>query len=378
MNDEQAAQSYDFALLPQYRVISEAGSSIVEDDDVNFLRSTGAVSVADFLILAIGGLPAVPDTYGVTPPETATLESNLVTHVAPGVATITGTRGSSVVVKSRTMAQSAPATIDSFDSWVAGSFAAELTSEIDSRIVAKNLAAHGNIFSTLNHATATYVRNVSLWCADIDLTALVVANSRAGGAFDGQWGGVLIAPNTVLYSRHAPGFAPGDVFRWVTAAGVVVERTISAVLTGTGPGYSTDWAVALLASNVSAGIAFAKVLPANFAGKLAHHSLGLPLLATDQQQRATVVDWYQHGSDEYFRPPSATDRAALYAAKVVGDSGHGNYGINGGEIFVVSTNLTPTSGHSTAYRLADITAAMVALGGGFTPTEINLAGFPSY
>src|SRR5690606_36331630 len=161
---------------------------------------------------------------------------------------------------------------------------------IDSRIADADPQTAMAIFSSQNHATATYVRNPDCWAADLDLTGISPYSSR-----NGQYGGgVMISPRDMLASEHWPRFRVGDTVRFVYGDGDAVDMTVDAVK-DVGPanssdGYATDYQVVTFDQDVPSGIKHYPVLPANWGDYIRHLSVGLPTFGTSQHEDALVQD----------------------------------------------------------------------------------------
>jgi hypothetical protein len=133
-------------------------------------------------------------------------------------------------------------TYKEFDFYTPGSISAYLADQVTAILDETPDLAY---FSTVNHSTSTYTRNVSCWAASIDLSAVAVATSHGSGWIR-QRAGTLITPRHVLFARH---YTPpvGAQIRFAGSDGIAVEtKTILAVQSGFG-----DCAVGLLDSAVT-------------------------------------------------------------------------------------------------------------------------------
>lgn len=107
-----------------------------------------------------------------------------------------------------------------------------LLDSVDTRLVGKDGGeAEMKVFSTKNHSTSTYVRNVDLWCADVaDQLTGVAAYKGPTDAIE-SYGGTMITKRHILFCEHGhPGPAatggPGYDIRFVDASGNPVEREL--------------------------------------------------------------------------------------------------------------------------------------------------------
>jgi hypothetical protein len=274
--------------------------------------------------------------------------------------------------------------VTSFDGFVAGSFSAHATDQVDDRLAGKT-SEDMPIFSAIDHATPGYTRNAGCWAAGIDLTPIAVYNSTSG---DARRGAVLISPRHVLMAEHYP-VGDGATIRFVDAANNVIARTISDH-ENIGPAnsaddYLTDLRVGLLSSDVS-GITPVKVLPSDYADYMPSHDgvigSNIPILALDQQMHAIVDELYRVGAGGQrvlTVNPDDDLRSEFVEGLVTGDSGQGGFLVNDGALILLTTwTYGWGSGPSVTYLATEINAAMTSLGGGYTLTEADLSGFTSY
>ena len=252
-----------------------------------------------------------------------------------------------------------------------GSCREDATAAIDARIAVGGKLKP--IYSTQDHATPAYVRNVNCWAADLDLTCISPWNSTGGITR----AGTLISPRHLVWANHYS-IPNGATIRFVDASNNVVTRTVvNSQRIGT-----SDLRVGVLDSDVT-GCGFAKALPDDWANYLPNNGAKIPCLALDQQEKAIVTDLYAIVSDIYtmFQVPTDATRLEFYEKLISGDSGNPAFLVIDGELVILTvwTWGGPGLGFSvTAYKAA-IEAAMVALGGGYTTlTEIDLSGFTTY
>jgi hypothetical protein len=180
----------------------------------------------------------------------------------------------------------------------------------------------------------------------------------------------------------------GATLRFIKADNTIVTRTLSALspLPGYVP-YYPDLSVGVIDSDVPAGIGFARVLPDAYAAKLPGDLAGLPLLVTDQEEKAIVTDLSRitaasgnYGAMVELQAPTEAQRLTFYEEKIGGDSGNPVCLVLGTQI-VALTVLTfggPGFGTSILYHRAAINALMTTLGGGYQLTDADLSAYPSY
>ena len=259
-----------------------------------------------------------------------------------------------------------------------------LITGIDSLIEGKVPAAAMRLYSAQDHTTPSYTRDASCWANDIvaKLTAISPWNSH--GSY--TQAGVLISPRHVLFATHF--FPPaGTTIRFVTAANVVVDRTLSATesLTVTGTLYP-DLTVGLLDSDVPGTISFMKVLPSGFDSKLPGSlaSFKIPVAATDQEEKLQIHNLTSLPSSSSplaylsLEAPTSGARSDYYENFITGDSGSPCFCILNGEAVLLTVVSVGNAGAGTsiaAFR-DDINAAMTTLGGGYQLTTVDLSSFP--
>ncbi len=164
------------------------------------------------------------------------------------------------------------------------------------------------IFSTATHTgTPSYIRSLTCWAADIDLTGVGVWNSQYGV----QIGFTAISPEHVVICDHAT-IANGTTLRWVTAGNVIVERTLTASTLIA----STDVRVGTLSSALPDTIAPVKLLSSTYTSGLS--AIG-PALFVDQEKKALVGET---ASATTIYTPDAAQRASFYETPITGDSGN--------------------------------------------------------
>ena len=260
--------------------------------------------------------------------------------------------------------------------------------------------AEKEIFSTQDHDTPSYVRNADCWAADLDLTSISPWNSRSGN----RRAGVLITKRHILTAAHYP-LVVGDTLRFVAADGTVEVKTIIAGMNI--PGWTVEhgpdiWG-ALLDSDVSAAIGFAKVLPADWDDYLAPYVRveggyarfdsenamfkinGIPTCCVDQEEKLLVDDGYTLRSHLGTRVPVDDTRIPFYENVVGGDSSDPIFVCINDELVLISTVFgspgTTWNGPSITYWRADIDAMIATLDEsietptGYTLTDADLSDF---
>jgi hypothetical protein len=367
------------------RVTAQAGQTTVTVGDRLFVRSTGATTVNDYQLtqLSFGGAGSLNGVYTSSNPGVATVDPHgFVTHVAPGSATFTFTAGGASAQRTLPFTSTGGSTTDIFQSLVTGSLAAHVASTIDGLLAGKSASNALRIFTTQDHANQVYVRNPNVWAHALPhcLTCLSPWNSTGGNTR----AGTLISPRHIIFAAHYQ-INVGATVRFVAMDGTVVNRTMTAKLTHPSyVPYFPDITVGVLDSDVPESIAFARILPADWADYLPSQNTfndgRLPTLTLDQEEKALVTDWYREAAMTSFITPSDPQRLAFYESKIGGDSGNpAILPVNGlPVILTVWTYGGAGSGSSIREQKTAINTMMTTLGGGYQLTEIDLSGFTNF
>jgi hypothetical protein len=375
------------------RVVASGSTETVTVLDRVTLRTTAATTVSDY---TWSWTPAATNLSAATVERLTSNPAVIVPdpdniyrwiYVSDGTAAITLRTGAVTYTATVTTSTATPVLVDTPQGYASASLSAHILSQVDPLLVGKTPAAALPLFSTQDHTTPTYVRNTGAWCAPYAaaLTAISPWNSQGGGGM----AGILISPRHVLFCTH---WRPsGGTIRFIAADNTVITRTLTAVSSLPGySGYYPDLSVGVLDSDVPGTIAFARVLPDNWAAKLPtvnSTSLRLPALGLDQEEKATVRDLstLTAGSGSYgavaaFAPPSNGTRAGFYEDVVLYDSGNPACLFINGQLVVLTCWTFGGSGQGTftTYHRTAINALMTSLGGGYQLTDADLTGFPSY
>lgn len=273
-----------------------------------------------------------------------------------------------------------------FNGFTSGSLAKHINDQIDSRIVGKNITDNGNVYSTQNHDTATYVRDPNFWAADIDLTCASPWNS-SGGRFKA---GTLVTPRHIVLAKHYGNYVVGQEYRFVKADGTVVTRTVTAYYDD--PSSIIDITIGKLDSDVPAGISFAKVMPpATFLTKAPAFNRAFgdkgqaPALVLNQMERGSISDFAPVLGNldwAYGYPTDDDARSVFWGEPILGDSGNPSFLLVNNQPVLLTTWTSGGFGNGPNYCRASIQAAvnagLTSLGGGYQLTTVDLSGFPSY
>lgn len=217
---------------------------------------------------------------------------------------------------------------------------------IDLRIVSKHAASNKPIYSLQNHTNGIYTRNPDCWAADIDLTCVSPWNSRGGN----KQAGTLITPRHCILAAHY-NLKTGDSIRFVTKDNLTIRRKIIAHKVNTD--FATnipDLEIITLDSDVPASITPCQFLPSNYKSYIADNGYGLPVLYTDQEEKALVADSWSINSNKSFnlQVPVSSNRLALNESVITGDSGNPIFLILNGKPVIIGCFTYGGSGSGNA------------------------------
>lgn len=221
------------------------------------------------------------------------------------------------------------------------------------------------VLSSINHTTATYVRNTSCWIT-ADVTCWPVWNSRYASE---TGSGCLITPRHMVFALHT-GIQVGDTIRFLTNANVVITRTVSSLLTVSG-----DLQVGKLDSDLPSTITPASVMPASFTNYLTFGT-DPPIISADQEYKLLVMDWasYSAPTATHATSVSAT-RLPLTEAIVSGDSGNPNFILIDGQLVLLGVHESANTFPLVSALITETNAALTTLGGGYQLTQVSLSAF---
>ncbi|KAK7115104.1 uncharacterized protein [Littorina saxatilis] len=234
------------------------------------------------------------------------------------------------------------------------------------------------IFSVQDHTHKHYVRNPKCWAYDLDLTSISPWNSNLRN----RKAGTLISPRHAVWARHYS-IATNSTLRFVTRDGTVVDRRVAASRAVNGKGghgfYGRDIVVGVLDQDVPDTISFAKVMPHQIMKMYPPHDVHLPVLSTDQEEKALVADFFifNNKSISLRTPGTSSLHHDFYESKISGDSGNPSFFVLHDQLVLLFTFTTGGAGGGTnlLYYHDEINQIMTQLGGGYQLTEIDLGSF---
>lgn len=217
-----------------------------------------------------------------------------------------------------------------------------------------------NVFDVQDHTNGIYKRNTHCWARFAYSTLAAISPWNTYGA--NKKCGTAVAPDILIEAIHSSYMLKeGSTVRFVTSSNKVVDRVV-------GPYRAIgDIAVTKLVEPLPDEIKPLKVLPKNWREKLPEidntGKYSLPVLFTDQNERACITDWYQSsGGLMIYRKPKTAPRLYYYKDLIQGDSGNPALLALEYDLILLSCWSTPVAGPDVSYYTDQINDAMNQLG----------------
>ena len=376
----------DFTLSPRTRetIVSGETQEQTTDQDKIINTVTSAVVYDEFDIRPEVVRPVGDASFEFTAldPGVATVNSDgQTTRVADGTASfLVSFAGVKKRVSGLDYSETGGNTASEFVSWKSGTLMKECNDAVDNRIDGLTPADAIDIFDTQNHSAEIYVRNIGVWCADVDLTCISPWNSRG----DNRWAGTLVAKDCVVLAEHYP-VAVGDTVRFIGNDNTIYTRTVAGVQyvgpSNSNDSYATDIQVAVLSEELPAAITPCKVFPVDVLDYLPHIAEGVPCLCLDQEEKALITDLFTlTDSRASFTAPDENGRSDYYETKISGDSGNPAFAIVSGELVLITTWTFGGSGSGPNYaaNIDAIETAMTAAGSNYGLTVLDLSTYENF
>lgn len=367
---------FDFQLQPKVGYIDNDGGVVNSTSvDVQIRTVTAAYSDPYY---DIGILGTNDDVALSLLDATGSLSGNRVSRLSNGTCRILARHPWLGRLATLDMTRINDNVYDELRGYVTGSLAAHISDQTAVLISGKT-AADMPLFSVQNHAESSYTRNPSCWVASLDTTAMSPWNSL-GAAYRA---GVAISPRHTLHAKHF-GVTNGTMLRFITTDNMVVERTVETVMNLTeAVTYDKDVQIAKLNSDLPETIKPVKFLPANVANYLpSWHQWKIPLIYTNQYERMACANSLQYARSpvDWFAAWVTTEApyATMYERVITLDSGSPAFVIiNGAPVLVCHWTF---AGQGAAHHmlLSEIGGAMTSLGGGYSPTTVDISSFTDY
>ena len=300
----------------------------------------------------------------VVPEETAT-----------ATITVTATQGnlSTIRAVSVTLTVSGSTVIDVIEGGVDGSARKALTDILDSALSGADPVTQQAVYTSQDHAGATYVRNSSFFLSS-HVQALTCASPWNSSGGNKKAGTAITERHAVLNSHYR--FGVGTTLRFVTSDNSVIERTVvqaRGIFTDvTSP--DTDVWMVLLDSDLPASITPCKLFPSDYelylpAGSYAtsYAATSIPLIALDQEEKGIVVDVFNNYTTSSgklrasWMTPTEPDRIAFNEPIVGGDSSNPVFAAIGSELWLMSSFWWPNFGPFYGGLVSELNAMIVTL-----------------
>ena len=370
--------------VPVLRTVVPSYAEAVTDRDAVLTRSYSDKKVTDYEVIPLGRAPKrlrlalMVDNDRGRPVR----GSRVVRHVSDGACRIQATHEAEFAHCEVTFATQIPAYEDTLLNYVPGTLGAHIADAISQKLAGRNAANAMAMFTSLNDAAGTYVKNPNFWLQDMDLSFLNVL-TRGGltpsNTYTDFAGGTLISPIHVHGAKHWLLKVNARV-RFMRLDGTWVDRTIVAVQSDA----ATDHAVGKLDSEVPAGINFARVLPARWTSKIAEFAENRPIPSINitQFREAVVQDIHTLRQDQVFgwvqSPPPGSLAYPFYKPAVMYDSGNPVFVLINGQPVYLFGWMYANGGPFISSSRAAVNAMMASLGGGYQLTDADLSGFPGF
>jgi len=227
-----ADRSFDSSYFFTQRVQTSGTAIQVQFNDSNILRDVGANIVNDInvIITPINNKQAFVKTITSTNTNVLSNDSQsklIFKYVSTGSASldIELTTGEKQIIPITTTAQT-PATADTFVSFVSNTCINHIYTSMAN--VCNNTTTkptHYGFYSTYNIANSTFVKSISCWLKDYDLTGLCVATGNGNTRMC-----TMITPHHAIGIKHV-NFHPqiGESVRFLASDNTVVTRIVESV-----------------------------------------------------------------------------------------------------------------------------------------------------
>lgn len=330
-------------------------------DRIIFRDSWGAIR-RDRIIQLSGMRGFYPVDYMATPTNVAVVSSNgYVQHLADGVATVTVSthfRSSTNLLYFLTQPGSS---VERNSDGATGTVRRSAIDGINAGVTGGQMT----VFSSLDHATAVYVRNTNLFLRPAPACLAVWSSASSFSAE--QWNrGVLLTPRHAVLASHVNDLGVGVTCRWVRADNVVTDAVVTASVD-----LGSDVSLIRLDRAIT-GISPAKLI----APELAIESLptGLEYLPMalaeahgEPRMQCVVGASSDLGRSDIFAvnasaPVDPTWRTLFYHSPIIGDSSSPIFCVIGGDLVLVTELYASIAGPSMSYWSPAIQAQIAAWG----------------
>jgi len=272
------SEDYSVYVAETPGIVTQGTTTPRTTNDAVFNRITSAVTINNARYQAVNANPRYPScTWKSLNPDIASITPDgVVSGITNGVATfeVTGPFGKRRFT--RTIALSAPSTVDVFSNYVIGSLARHIVDAMTSMVAGKSPSDSTLLnYSTFSgdYANPVVVRNQSNIAAGIDLSGMSVFRSE--GQNNGYWPGCLVTKRHYVAANHVTGGGASS-YCWMAPNGTFEKATPLSVYHVP----NTDLHIGYLDRDVPTSIKRFKILPANYRNYLpSARSLWIPSLS---------------------------------------------------------------------------------------------------
>ena len=306
-----------------------------------------------------------------------------------------------------------------FVDYIPGSLAKHCSDKINDAIAGKT-AEQANasvaLFTDLpfseTNPSETYVRNPNFWLPSFlqKLTCVSPWNSNYGVYKTGT----LVSPRHILLAEHFD-YPVGTTVRFINTAGDVFHYSVTAVRS-VGPSdvtdnYQSDISIACLNEDVDSSISFCKILPADWANYLPSiygtttypylmvpaislHSTSIDSEGSKAIKTVTInglltllpLPYIIGESRTVMYKPNDSQQNLFFARLQLGSSGSPSFLLVNNDLVLIttwtSTSVIGVSPEGIGPNITDLSTLineeMLAQGGGYTLTPIDLSEFPLF
>lgn len=363
------------------------------------MQESTVTTVTDFELLT--NVVSESVFYTSSDESVAVIEGNIARYVSDGTATITATASGGWSASQEVVFASATEVSVTPTDYQSSSAARAASDRVKTLVSTATGADQLRLFTTQDHASATYVRNPDVWVAPEAQQMTCISPWNSTGV--ATRAGTLITPQHSLQAAHYP-IPVGTTMRWVAADNTVYDRIV--VGKARHPDYVPvypDLEVCTLDAPLPPAITPCTLLPAPYAdffptlaGNI-YQGISMPVLALDQEEKALVRHWSRTNSPPYSRHvisapsyPSGTAQfsvdkeLALYEPSVGGDSGNPVFAVFDGELVLLTVFTFSTSGTAIADHIPAINQmiadsdSQAGIATGYTITEADLSAFTDF
>ena len=376
-----SADKFTVSAIFRENLISGDTQAVETIRDATYENVTSATIDNEYDVVVVKDPNTGTVTLSSSNESVATVSQNgVVTRVSDGTVEIFGTnlRGRKAKTDQLSISRKVGQSTKAFTSWATGSLAKAATEAVD------NAIAIGDVGDLLPMYTSGNARNPNCWAASLaDLGC--IDREKPSSTVIGYSNNYVFLYQVEHYPDNANTFVAldGSVYSLSSASAVNVGPPNSS------DGYATDIRIVRhpMPAGMDSKITPSLLLPSDVEEYLPNIDIGVPVLATDQEKKALVADWYNHGSRNSMKTPTNARRLLFHENKIGGDSGSPAFillpEVNGSyshrlALVTAWTSGGAGSGSDPTDYMAEIQSAIESLGGNWADIEVaDLTIFPS-